>query len=243
MFRTRFKTSLIGLSISLVLMALLAINGIGTAFATDPCKGIPDCISITAGTLTAPIQSLTFSTDQFTLNGTDWSTTIVSATSGGPLIQVIDATGSGAGWNVQASSTSFTYSHNSSTFTLANASITIDWTSAGNSATNIVSCGTNSTCTVPSDSAAHGTAATPTHLCALTSTTSVDAPNLTPFKLTSTNQLLCNAAAGTGMGTINLDPKMTVNLPANVSSTAATLNGTDAFTATISVTSTSGPQP
>src|ERR1700730_1703918 len=109
MFRTRFKTSLIGLSISFVLMALLAINGIGTAFATDPCTGIPDCISITAGTLTAPIQSLTFSTDQFTLNGTDWSTTIVSAPSGGPLIQVIDATGSGAGWQVPDCNTPITY--------------------------------------------------------------------------------------------------------------------------------------
>lgn len=236
MFRMRFKTSLIGLSISLMLMALLVTNGVGMVFASDPCSGIPDCISITSGTLTAPLQAPSLSSDQITLDGTDQSVALVTGTSGGPLVEVIDATGAGAGWNVQIKASAFT----STTYTLTNASVEVDWGQMGNSATSLVSCGTNSSCTLPADNTSDAVADN-AHLCALTSTSGVTAPSSTPFVLTTSNQLLCNAAVGTGLGTINLDPKMTVNLPANVYATGATLDGTDTFTTTITLTSSSGP--
>jgi hypothetical protein len=98
MRRSTFKTSIIGLAMGLVMMALLVFNGVGTAFA-DSCvlTTTNGCtFTVTGGTLSFTPGTLTSTlTNSGTLDGTDQSASITIP------VDVKDDSGSGAGWHIQ----------------------------------------------------------------------------------------------------------------------------------------------
>lgn len=98
MLRSKFRVLIIGFAMSLIMIALLAFNDVGAAFAsscvlttTDGCSFIVTggTLSFTPGTLTATL------TNSGTLDGTDQSASITIP------VDVKDTTGSGSGWNIQ----------------------------------------------------------------------------------------------------------------------------------------------
>lgn len=116
-----------------------------------------------------------------TLNGVDQTTTYTL-----PLV-VTDATGSGAGWNLTITSTTFA---NGGGHTFPETASTITGATAG--------CATNSTCTLPTNQVANSNLALPA---------GSTAPSAVKFY---------NAAAATGRGTINVNTTVQVAVPANV---------------------------
>src|SRR6266516_5013233 len=96
MLRIRLKWRPIALSISFILMAILALSGAGSAFADG---GGSVSTTITGGSLSETDAAPTIG--NATLSGLDQSVAITM-----PLT-VHDATGSGAGWNVTITSTTF----------------------------------------------------------------------------------------------------------------------------------------
>lgn len=116
-----------------------------------------------------------------TLNGVDQTASYTL-----PLV-VVDATGSGNGWNLTITSTTFD-DGNGNTFP-ANASTITGATSA---------CGSGSTCTLPTNQVANSNLAVPA---------GPTAPSAVKF---------FNAAAPTGRGTVNVSATVQVAVPANV---------------------------
>lgn len=138
-------------------------------------------VGISAGTLTATVPaSISFSAT--TLSGVDQSTT------GTLAIDVKDATGSGSGWKLQATSTTF---KDTGTHTLSTGATTIASSGAVTDA-----CDASTTCT--------------------TATTNVTYPYTVPAATTApTATTFFNATANTGMGNQTVTPTFTVALPAN----------------------------
>ena len=115
------------------------------------------------------------------LNGTNKTVTAPQA------FDIADATGSGAGWKITATSTLFT----AGSYTLPAGSTTIT------SAPNAPTCDTNVTCTPGG-------------------TTTVSYPYTLPAAATApTATRLYNAPAGTGMGDQTVTPTWTLAIPAN----------------------------
>ena len=176
MLRIRLKCRPIALSIGFILMAILALSGAGSAFADGGGSG---STTITGGSLSETDAGPTVG--NVTLNGLDKSVAITM-----PLT-VIDATGSGSGWNVTITSTTFS-TGGGSPHTLTTAPVV--------SAVS-VACVSGSTCTDPTN--------------AITYNLTVPAGSSAP-----TAVKLFNAALNTGMGEIDLTPTVSVALPANI---------------------------
>ena len=176
MLRIRLKCRPIALSISFILMAILALSGAGSAFADG---GGSVSTTITGGSLSETITVPTV--DNATLDGTDKNLTITMP------IAVIDATGSGSGWKVTITSTTFS-TGGGSPHTLTTAPVV--------SAVS-VACVSGSTCTDPTN--------------AITYNLTVPSGSPAP-----TAVKLFNAAVGTGMGKFTLTPTLTLKLLSNV---------------------------
>jgi hypothetical protein len=151
--------------------------------------------TVTAGTTLSVAASGTPSFN-LTLNGTDQTTTYTLP------VSVIDARGlsTGGGWNLTVTSTQF--SDGAGHAFPANAS-TITTVTAG--------CGTNSTCTLPTNSVANTNLAVPA---------GATAPAAVKY---------VNAANATGLGTANVNATVAVAVPANV------FAGTYSSTVTVSI--------
>ncbi|HUA72441.1 MAG TPA: hypothetical protein VMA96_15205 [Solirubrobacteraceae bacterium] len=137
-------------------------------------------------TLTAGSLAFANAPGNVTFPGTtlDGSNKTVTA---GQAFDIADATGSGAGWNITATSTTFT----SGTHTLSTGATTIA------SAPGAPTCDSNVTCTVGGS-------------------TTVSYPYSLPAAATApTATKLFNAPAGTGMGDQTVTPTWTLAIPAN----------------------------
>jgi WxL domain surface cell wall-binding len=127
----------------------------GTAVPAGTSCTLTGTLNLTAGslTLTSP-GSLTWSS---TLNGTNQS--VVDTTAADQQYTVDDATGSGAGWHVTLSATTFT----NGTHTLANTGTFVNTGSVTSiSATTgpTATCATGATCTLPTNSTTYPVAVT-----------------------------------------------------------------------------------
>jgi hypothetical protein len=166
-----------------VAVALGAVGIAAFLFASAAPSGATTAASVgvSAGTLTATIPA-TVSFSAVTLSGVDQSST------GTLAIDMKDATGSGSGWKIQATSTTFkdTGSH-----TLSTSATTIT-----NSAAVADACDASATCSL--------------------ATTNVAFPYTLPAATSApTATTLFNATANTGMGNQTVTPTFTVALPAN----------------------------
>jgi hypothetical protein len=151
------------------------------AIAAAPAAATTASATLNAGSLGFASTPGNVSFPSVTLNGTN-----KTATAAQPL-DIADATGSGAGWNITATSTLFS----SGSYTLPAGATTIT------SAPGAPSCDTNVTCT-PAGS------------------TSVAYPYSLPAGSTApTATKLFNAPLGTGMGDQTLSPTWTLAIPAN----------------------------
>lgn len=174
-------------------MRNILIRGAGVvvalAIAVTPAFSSTGTATLTAGSLAfAAPATVAFSA---TLTGLDQTTT---ATQG---ISVADATGSGVGWKLQATSTVFCTSGNA--HCLANAATTLQ------SPGPTVACGASATCTLATNAVTY-----PYTLPAATS-----APAATTF---------FNAAAASGLGKQTVTATFTIAIPANTY--AGTYNST-----------------
>jgi hypothetical protein len=138
-------------------------------------------------------------------------------------VTVVDATGSGAGWNLTASATPFTDSTGSTKCAAANpctlgSRFDMSETAIHNDSETGVECATGATCTLPTDSVPRPVTV-PTS-CGTSGTTCTPAT-------------LVDAAPTTGMGAIALDAYWWVTIPANAHA------GT--YSSTITLTVSSGP--
>jgi len=140
--------------------------------------------TISAGTLNIVVPSTISFTD--TLNGLNQTTTA------GLAMDVQDATGSGAGWNITATATQFTSGGN----TLATNSVTV-----GGAPTD--TCDSGSTCTLATNSVAYPYA--------------LPAGSGPP-----TATKIFNAATATGMGNQTVTPTFTLAVPASATPAAYT---------------------
>ena len=137
-------------------------------------------VSITGGSLSESIGVLTI--PPVTLDGTDQAVTYSFP------ITVIDATGTGNGWNLTITSTTFTGTINGVTRTFPTSASVI---TGGSSA-----CAAGSTC--------------------VTATNSVAFPLTIPAAATAPTAVkLFNATANTGMGKITVTPSVSVTVPGN----------------------------
>jgi hypothetical protein len=153
--------------------ALLALVPIGAAASSATA-------TITAGTL-AFVSTPGNPTISVTLNGLDQSPT------GTLAMDVGDATGSGTGWNITATSTSFTTS--SPVHTLSTAATSVK-------TAPLDSCDSNATCTLATNSVAY--------------------PYVLPAGGTApTATKLITAALNTGLGDQTMTPTFTITIPAN----------------------------
>ncbi len=175
MVALKLKHLALGSSIGLVLFVILTLGSVGSVLA-DTGTGTT---TITGGSLSETLAVPTV--DNATLDGTDKNLTITM-----PLT-VIDATGSGSGWKVTITSTTFSTGGGSPhTLTTAPAVSAVS-----------VACVSGSTCTDPTN--------------AITYNLTVPSGSPAPTAVT-----LFNAAVGTGMGKFTLTPTMTLRLLANV---------------------------
>jgi hypothetical protein len=171
MHRTRIGTLLAG---GVAVVALAAGNIIPVAAATATT-------TITAGAL-AFVSSPPNVSFSATLNGVDQTVTNAQA------IDVGDATGSGTGWNITATSTQFS-TGGGSPKTLSTSATAVDSAPA-------IACDAGASCT--------------------TATNSVTYPYTLPAGSTApTATKLVNAAASTGMGNQTVTPTWKVSVPAN----------------------------
>ena len=156
-----------------------AVLGIAlTAAAVASAANVTATATVNAGTLSLST-SATPSVSS-TLNGTDQSPTYTLP------MTVLDATGSGSGWNVTITST---------TFTTGGGSPHLLSTTASN-ATGVTSSCATGTCTNPTNSIGYPVG--------------VPAAGTAP-----TAVKLFNAAANTGMGNFTITPTISVAIPAN----------------------------
>jgi len=175
MVALKLKHLALGSSIGLVLFVILTLGSVGSVLA-DTGTGTT---TITGGSLSETLAVPTV--DNATLDGTDKNLTITM-----PLT-VIDATGSGSGWKVTITSTTFSTGGGSPhTLTTAPAVSAVS-----------VACVSGSTCTDPTN--------------AITYNLTVPSGSPAP-----TAVKLFNAAVGTGMGKFTLTPTLTLKLLSNV---------------------------
>jgi hypothetical protein len=165
-------------SLAPVLIALTpgtaSAQGCGTALASCTLSGTLD---LTGGTLTLTAPSSLSWSD--TLNGLNQS--IYDTNSGDQQYTVNDATGTGVGWEVEVSATTFTNS--SSTLATSGTFVTTGSTSSITSTTApTATCATGATCTTPTD--------TTTYPVAITTGSS------------PSTYVVYNATASTGMGQV-----------------------------------------
>jgi hypothetical protein len=186
----------------------------GTATAAGTACTLTGTLGVTTGalTMTSPT-ALAWATTE---TGADQQ--LVDPTAAQQSYLVNDATGSGAGWHVTVSATTFT----TGTFTLANAGsfvTTGSVTSEAAATAPTAACSTGATCTLPTDTTTYPVAIT----------TAASAP---------TAVTIYDTAAATGLGSITigigaLPVGWWVNVP------ASTKAGT--YTSTISLTVISAP--
>lgn len=159
-------------------MCLLALaTAAGAAAATSASIAVSST-AVTGTTLSvAPTSSPSFG---ITLNGTDQSTSYAL-----PL-QVVDIRGSGTGWNLTITSTTFT----SGVHTFPTTASTLVGVTS--------SCNSGSTCTLPSNSVSNTSLAVPA---------GATAPSAVKFE---------NAGTKSGLAEINLTATVDVTIPANV---------------------------
>jgi hypothetical protein len=146
----------------------------GAVAVTTPCTDI--------GTLTFTAGSLTFTSPTvFTWAATDTGVDqgVLDTTTGHETMVVDDATGSGAGWNVTASSTQFT----TGTILLPTTALSLNGSTSLATAATIptAACSTATTCTVPTDSSV-----------------------TYPVAIGTTAVKIYDALVNTGLGSINL---------------------------------------
>lgn len=168
------KRFAIALCLSFLLLLIFTPNISSIAFA-DSTTGTA---TVNAGTLTEA--NATVPAPSATLNGTDQTVNYTLA------ITVIDATGSGSGWNLTITSTTFTTS--APVHTLA--------TSASSLTGVTAVCFASTTCTDPTN--------------AITYPVAVPAGGSAP-----TAVKFFNAAANSGMGKFTITPTINISLPAN----------------------------
>lgn len=155
------------------------VTAISSSGSTTVALGVAHTVQVNPGTLTLTAPA-TISFGPLTLTGPDLQT---SATTG---FTVDDATGSGAGWNLTATSTTFTDAGGQ----------TLPATAAAVGATPAVGCDVGSTCVVPTLSGAYP----------YTLPAGSAAPAATK---------LVSAGAGSGMGAAVVSPTFTLSVPAN----------------------------
>ena len=189
-----------GMAATVLLPAGAASASIGTCTGTSLPAG-SSCTLTGTGTITGG--TLTLATSPTALA---WGTTLAGSdsqltdtTAGHTAFSVNDSTGSGAGWNVTVSATTFT----AGSKTLANSgTLALTGSTSSESATTApdAACNTGSTCTAPTDSATYPLAVT----------TAASSP---------TAVKIYNAAAGTGLGYVNVGSvnpaAWWLNVPAN----------------------------
>ena len=159
-------------------IAVLALTGAVLAWAAQPASSLTGTATITAGSLgfvSAP-GNVSFAA---TLNGTDQTITQTQP------IDVSDATGSGTGWNLTATSTTFT----AGAKTLSTSATTL--TGAPTDA-----CDAGSTCTLATNAITYP----------YTLPAGATAPTATK---------LFNAAANTGLGNQTITPSWKLSVPAS----------------------------
>lgn len=168
------------------------------ASAVDAATTLTGALTVVAGT-TLSVANGAPPSFGVTLNGANQSANYVL-----PVI-VVDARGSTAGWNLTVTSTTFTNGAGGAGRTFGAAASTITGVTP--------TCGTNSTCLLPTNSVAN---------------TNLGLPGAsgTPVKY-------FNATASTGRGTINVNATVAVAVPANVFA--------GSFTSTVTVAISSGP--
>jgi hypothetical protein len=158
-----------------LLIALLALGSSGTALA-DSTTGT---LTVTAGTLTE--SNATTPAPSATLNGTDQTVNYTLT------ITVTDATGSGNGWNLTITSTTFTTGGGSPHTLSATASSITGVTAA---------CAASTTCVNP--------------------TNAITYPVTVPAASSAPAAVKCfNASANTGMGKFTITPTVAISLPAD----------------------------
>ncbi|MEQ4717578.1 hypothetical protein [Nonomuraea sp. B19D2] len=170
--------------------------------------------ALTAGTLTlAAPASLSWAT---TLNGNNQS--LVDTTAADQQYTVNDATGSGTGWHVTTSATTFT----NGTFTLPNAGTFVtNGSTSSISSTNAPTATCSGTCTLPTNSITYPVA-------------------ITTAAASPTPVTIYNAAAASGLGEVVIGGSTAanpvgwwVNIPASASA--------GSYTSTITMAIISGP--
>lgn len=219
MFRRR-AACLLGSGVLVIggsMAGLVLSAGSAAAASCDPATPATTCDM--AGTLTMAAGSLGVQSSatlgwSATLTGLDQA--VVDTTASDQLYQTVDATGSGAGWNVTAAATTFT-----------NGSATLPDTGSFQTNGNVTDetdatpptavCSTGSTCTPPS----------------LTGAVTFPVA-ITTAAATPTPVAIYDAAAGTGLGVATISP---VGWWLNVPATAVTGD----YTSTITLAINSGP--
>ncbi len=159
-----------------------AVAAVGLVVATSPALAANSSASatISAGTLSMT-QPTTTGFGAVTLNGTDQTTTAAQA------FTISDATGSGNGWNLTATSTTFT---NAGSKTLSTAAATIQ--------------------SAPSNACSGGVT------CTTATTSGITYPYTLPAGASApTATKMFNASANTGMGNQSVSATFTLAVPAN----------------------------
>jgi hypothetical protein len=193
----------------------------GTAITAGSTCTLTGTLSLTGGTLslTSP-SSMTWTG---TLNGFDQS--LVDVTAADQQYTVTDATGTGAGWRVEMSATTFT----SGSHTLATGTTLVAGNTSSITGTTAptATCGASSTCTLPTDNTTYPVAIT-------TATT-------TPSMF-----VIYDTAAATGLGDVVIggstaaDPVgWWLSLPANTY--FGNITNSDPYTSTITMEVISAP--
>ena len=158
------------------LILSMAIGGSAIAAFADSSTGAT--VAVNAGTLTESGPA-SVSATAVTLNGSDQTTTYSLG------LTVTEARGSGAGWNLTITSTTFTAGTHS-----------LSTTASSIIAVPTVSCNAGSSCTNPTNS--------------ITNPLGVPAGTIAPAAVK-----FFNAAANTGMGKFTITPTVTISIPAN----------------------------
>ncbi|MFL5656006.1 MAG: WxL domain-containing protein [Ktedonobacteraceae bacterium] len=177
------------LATSCVLVMLLALNDIGSAFAGGGCN---ESHAICTGTSTATFDlvddplSLTTNDPSFS-NYTLGDATLPNSTL---PISVNDGRGTGAGWTVSITMTQFKGPESSNLNTLPEENVA-SFTAMS------PACAGNSTCTLPGGSS-----------CSIS-------PTLVVTMNGSTSTQLCDSGTNAGKGEIALNPKLTLAIPFN----------------------------
>ena len=160
------------------LFVILVLALVGTAIAAFADSSTGATATVNAGNLSESGPA-NVSATPVTLDGTDKTTSYALA------LTLIDARGSGAGWNLTITSTTFT----AGTHSLSTSASVIN-------SVPTLTCTSGSTCTNPTNGVTYPLAVP----------AASTAP--TPVKLFS-------AAANTGMGNFTITPTVTVSIPAN----------------------------